>query len=114
MNFSKIIKIALAVLTLSLLTSCAPTPPGEPGEFRLKATVTAVTDRIQVEVYDSDYAFGTYIVLTDASTAYYNESGERISRSDITPGDKVEIYYGGQVMQSYPPQIFSAKIVKLD
>ena len=113
MKLSKIIKIALLVLCLGALTACDAAPTGEPGEFRLKATVTAVTDRLEVEVYDSDYAFGTYHVLTDISTAYYNANGGRISASDIKPGDRIEIYYGGQTMQSYPPQIYSAKIVKL-
>ena len=112
MKFSKIMKIALIALCLGALTSCSTPPAGEPGEFRLKATVLAVNERIEVEVYDSDYAFGVYWVLTDAATAYYNEAGERISRADIKPGDKIEIYYGGQTMQSYPPQIYSMKIVK--
>ena len=112
MKLSRIIKIALAVLCLGALTACDPTPVGEPGEFRLKATVNAVEEHLEVEVYDSDYAFGIYHVITDAATAYYNESGDRISRSDIKQDDKVEIYYGGQTMQSYPPQIYSMKIVK--
>ena len=50
MKLSRIIKIALVVLCLGALTSCSTPPRGEPGEFRIKATVLAVNERIEVEV----------------------------------------------------------------
>ena len=79
----------------------------------LKATVTALGEKLEVEVYDSDYAFGTYLVITSASTKYLDSEGNTVTRSDVKVGDKVEIYYGGQVMMSYPPQIVAAKILKI-
>lgn len=105
---------------MALLLSCAPTEDiddiqgGRPAsDFQLKATVRAVGEKIEVEVYDSDYAFGTYRVITGPATEYYDEAGKAITRTDLNVGDKVEIYYGGQVMMSLPPQIVAAKITRI-
>lgn len=117
---------ALAVLCLVLLvTGCQPSgetntddPFGKGGEvvpkvddFVLKAKVISVNDRnIEVEVIESDYAFGVYWVLTNESTVYFDKDGSSINRVDIKPDSTVEITYGGQVMMSYPPQIVAHKI----
>lgn len=118
---------ALAVICLVLLvTGCQPSgetntddPFGKGGEvvpkvddFVLKAKVISVNDRnIEVEVIESDYAFGVYWVLTNESTVYFDKDGSSINRVDIKPDSTVEITYGGQVMMSYPPQIV-AHIIK--
>ena len=81
-----------------------------PGDsVTMTATVTALGDKLEVEVTESEYTFGTYWVITD-STKFYDKLGNEISKSDIKVGDSVKIYYGGQVMLSYPPQIVAAKI----
>ena len=109
----------MATLVL-FAVGCAPSdsrtgnqnPTGE--QFVLKATVKSVSDphHIEVEVIESDYAFGVYWVLTGADTVYIDASGNSIAKSDIKVGDTVKITYGGQVMMSYPPQIVAYKIEK--
>ena len=109
----KLFILALTGIVLGGLTACVPTAPEGSDSFSLKAKITSVGEKIEVEVYDSDYAFGTYLVITDAATTYLDENGKTISRLDLTAGDRIEIFYGGQTMQSFPPQIYSPKIVKL-
>ena len=79
-------------------------------EFVLKAIVKKVeNDRIEVEVIESDYAFGIYWILT-LSTKYYNKNGSQVTRQSITVGETVEISYSGQTMLSYPPQVVAYSI----
>ena len=78
---------------------------------RMLATVNGIGDRLEVTVVESDYTFGTFIIITPDETVYLNESGEAISRDDIRVGDTLEIWYSGQVMLSYPPQTVAHKIV---
>ena len=110
----KYIALAVAILTL-LLAGCQggdATPIT--GDFNLKAIVKNTDDskRIEVEVIESDYAYGIYIVHTE-NAALIDAEGNAIKLSDIKVGDTVEINYGGQVMMSYPPQIVALKIKKL-
>ena len=110
----KILALVIAILTL-LLAGCQgvdATPIT--GDFNLKAIVKNTDDskRIEVEVIESDYAYGIYIVHTE-NAAFIDADGNAIKRSDIKVGDTVEINYGGQVMMSYPPQIVALKIKKL-
>ena len=117
----KIIKIAIMVLTLSLLSACGTSSGGgsDVGDggtvdpFVLKATVNAVGERIEVEVIESDYAFGPYWVITSDDTQFVGKNGGKITKQDIKAGDTVEITYNGQVMMSYPPQIVARKITVL-
>ena len=110
----KILALAIATLTL-FLVGCQPTgtPPIE-GQFNLKAIVksTDTTGSLEVEVVESDYAFGVYIVHTSKAT-FIDSDGQTIEASDIKVGDSIEINYGGQVMMSYPPQIVAYKIKKI-
>ena len=110
----KILALVIAILTL-LLAGCQgvdATPIT--GDFNLKAIVKNTDDskRIEVEVIESDYAYGIYIVHTK-NAAFIDAEGNAIKLSDIKVGDTVEINYGGQVMMSYPPQIVALKIKKL-
>lgn len=78
--------------------------------FILKAIVKSVEDNhIEVEVIESDYAFGVYWILTP-STKYYNKNGSQITRQSITVGETVEISYSGQTMLSFPPQVVAYQI----
>ncbi len=87
-----------------------PEIPDDGTEFVLTGIVTAISDRIEIEVINSDYAFGIYWVLVSESTTLQRADGSAISLSDIKVGDTVEITYGGQVMMSYPPQIAARKV----
>ena len=84
-------------------------------EFVLKATVNGFegTGRLSVEIVESDYAFGTYIVLVGEDTVCVDSNGNSVGVEQINSGDMVKITYGGQVMMSYPPQIAARKIVVL-
>ena len=83
--------------------------------YTLKAIVKNVDDHhIEVEIIESDYAFGIYWVLTSNSTLYYNASGSKINRNGIKIGDTVNITYSGQTMLSYPPQIVAYAIRQAD
>ena len=84
--------------------------PDDGREFVLTGIVNSVSDRIEIEVINSDYAFGIYWVLISDSTTIQRADGSKISLSNIKVGDTVEITYGGQVMMSYPPQIAARKV----
>lgn len=107
---AKICLIILSILCLCMLPSCKRDEGVPEGGFTLKARITALGEKLEVEVYDSDYAYGTYWVITPAATTYESEDGTAISRGALAVGDRIEITYGGQVMQSYPPQIVAKSI----
>ncbi|MBQ8528264.1 MAG: DUF3221 domain-containing protein [Clostridia bacterium] len=83
----------------------------ENSRVKMTAVVEGVGQKLEVTVTDSEYTFGIHWVITPDSTVYLDASGEPISRSDIKVGDTVEIWYSGQVMLSYPPQIVAHKII---
>ena len=87
---------------------------GDDGEkmnrFDMRAVVNAVSEKIEVEVIEAEYASGIYWVITSDSTVFLDRNGNEIKKSDIKAGDVVEITYNGQVMMSYPPQIVALKI----
>ena len=79
--------------------------------YTLKAIVKAVTnEHIEVEIIESDYAFGIYWVLTSSDTEYFNANGSKIGRGNIKIGNTIEIDYSGQTMLSYPPQVVAYTI----
>ena len=84
------------------------TKPGS--DFKMIAKVTDVSEKIAVDVIESEYTSGIHWVNTAKATEYFDKNGNAISRSDIKVGDTVEILYSGQVMMSYPPQIVAAQI----
>ena len=53
------------------------------------------------------------VVRSPEGVISLDASGKKISPSDIVAGDKVEIFYSGQVMLSYPPQVYAGKTRKL-
>ena len=68
------------------------------------------TRYIEVEIIDSQIAFGKYLVLVDAATVYQDSEGNEITRDDLKVDDVIEISFSGQVMMSLPPQIYAHKI----
>ena len=79
-------------------------------EFILTGIVKANNDRLEIEVINSDYAFGLYWVLTHSETEFMSKNGDTATKNDICVGDTVEISYGGQTMLSYPPQIVASRV----
>ena len=78
--------------------------------FYMTATVRNVTDRIEVDVIESEYADGIYWVIVGSDTVIYDTDSKIKEMSDIKVGDTVRILYSGQVMMSYPPQIVALEI----
>lgn len=66
---------------------------------------------IEVEIIDSQIAFGKYLVLVDAATVYQDSEGNEITRDDLKVDDVIEISFSGQVMMSLPPQIYGQRII---
>ena len=81
-------------------------------EARVKmvAEIVNLGTKIEVAVLQSEYTFGNHLVITSDATDFIGRNGEKITKSDLKVGDKVEILYGGQVMMSLPPQIVASKI----
>ncbi len=101
-------------LLLAVLLLCACSAEAKPdGSFKMTATVTALGEKLEVEVIEAEYAEGKYLVITSNESEFYDADGKEISLSDLTVGDKIEIRYGGQVMMSLPPQILAARITIL-
>ena len=114
----KYTRILWLLLALPLLFACGngdgeDTTAGSDADFVMTARITAIGERIEVDVSEGPYdASGPYWVITSDSTAYRKENGEAIARADLSVGDTVEIVYGGQVMMSYPPQIVATQITQ--
>ena len=81
-------------------------------EFVLKGIVKGYNTHLEIEVIESEYAFGIYWVIVPDNTPILDKNGSNIELSSLKEGDIVEITYNGQTMMSYPPQIVSLKIVR--
>ena len=104
--------LLLLLLALPLLLSVSAPHASEP-RVRMTARITALGERIAVEVIESPYTFGPHLVHTPPETLYRSSDGEAIDRTALAVGDVVEISYSGQVMLSYPPQIVAVEIKRL-
>ena len=82
-------------------------------EFKMKAEVVSLGEKIEVNVYEAEYADGIFLLITDEKTGFRDALDAQILRSDISVGDHIEITYSGQVMMSYPPQVYAIKIQKI-
>ena len=81
-------------------------------DFNMLAKVINNGEKLEVEVLESENnASGIYLVIIANETEFIDKVGNQILKENIECGDIVEIYYGGQVMMSYPPQIVAARIV---
>jgi hypothetical protein len=94
------------VLPCLLATGCSESAES----VKMTARVTAIGDKIEVEVIESEYFSGPFFIITGDGTEY-TKNGIKIGRDGIKVGDTVEIYYSGQVMLSYPPQVAARKII---
>ena len=83
----------------------------EEGEVVFKGQVLSnYSTFMEVEIIDSEIAFGKYIALIGAKTEFYDKDGNAIEREDITTDNVIEIVFSGQVMNSYPPKISAKRI----
>ncbi len=88
----------------------------ENGEFFFKGIVKSKdsTGHLLAEIIDSEVASGEYIVLYDDMTDFFDGSGKSVTINDVRVGDTIEIIFSGQVMLSYPAQIYANKIKILE
>ncbi len=82
-------------------------------QFVMTALVTDVHTQIEVEILSDQYNSGVMWVNFSDETKIVNAKGEKLSIANIKKGDKLEIVYSGQVMMSYPGQIYAQKITVL-
>ena len=110
----RLLKALILLLALTALTACGTNDGANPEPVegvKMTAKVTEVSDRLSVDVIESEYAYGPYLVHIGDNAKIYGKGGNTISLSDVKVGDTVEITYSGQVMMSYPPQIVALRIV---
>ncbi len=122
-TYMKKILISITLLLAALLLCACGTENNEgdgdstegtpDSSVKMTATVTAIDEKIEVNVIESDYASGIYWVITSSETAFFDADGKEIKKADLAIGDTVEILYSGQVMMSLPPQIVAARITVL-
>ena len=79
--------------------------------FIMSARVKSLGEKLLVEVIESPYADGEYVVNTSPTTNVITADGAAAFLSDIKVGDTIEITYTGQVMLSLPAQIIALEIV---
>ena len=104
-----IIKTIISCSLLLSLASC--NAQSEPEySFKMKAVIKEITNKIEVEVLEAEYAEGIYMLVYSDETVVLDKSGSSIKISDLKVGDTVEVAYNGQVMMSYPPQIAARRI----
>ena len=112
-----LVSVLLLALTLACVCACASEKEEEyefPKEgFFMKARITAINDRIEVEVIESEYASGILWVNTSEETLVLDKNGKKIEISDLAADDVIEIAYSGQIMMSYPGQIVGLAIRKI-
>ncbi len=110
----RFIGLILMMISLGALCACDGGNSGTAdGEFKMKATVTALGEKMEISVTEAEYAEGIYWVVISDSTGIYDGEGNRIDYRDISIGDTVTVSYNGQVMMSYPPQV-AAITVRLE
>ena len=114
----KKIGLLALLLILPMLFACGEVEKEESEEmltdgFKMEAEVTALDEKIEVEVIKSEYASGTFLIITSDNTSFFDKNGAKISKADLKVGDTVEIVYNGQMMMSLPPQVVALQIKKI-
>lgn len=119
-----IVALMIIIMTLSMI-GCNPSggnggidnssveERNESGEFvfKGKVIVNEHKNHIEMEIVDSEIAYGTYHVLVSESTVYTDSEGNQLTRDDVKANDIIEVVFSGQVMQSLPPKISAQKII---
>ena len=109
----KILRVVLLIISLGMLLSFNEKEKGAESIFKMKAKIENIGEKIEVDAYEGEYASGLYWLIVVSHTEFVGKDGEKISLSDLSSGDRIEVTYNGQVMMSYPAQIVALKIQKL-
>jgi len=105
----KIINFVSLIMMVIVLIGC--TNGEDVKEFKMLGLVTHLDEKIEIEVIQGEYAYGTYLIIADENTEILDSNNKKLSKSDLKINDNIEIIYSGQVMMSYPPQVYAIKIV---
>jgi hypothetical protein len=63
------------------------------------------------DLSEGDYGVsGAFWIITGPDTQFRDSEGNKITRSSLNANDIIEIEYSGQVMMSYPPQVYAKAI----
>lgn len=109
----KKLSILTLILILPMLFACGKSGDDDMNKgFSMTAKVTAVNEKIEVEVIESEFVSGPFWVITSDKTDFIDKNGKNIKKDDISVGDTLIITYNGQMMMSYPPQVAALKIKK--
>ncbi len=106
MKKAAVIALSLIILCFSL-AGCAKSTP----LYTLTGTVNDIGDHIDFTVIENSYASGIFWAITDSQTVYVFDDGEAAERTDITAGVEITVEYSGQIMMSYPGQIYAKKVI---
>jgi len=104
----KAILTAVLLVTVCLaVAGCAKSTPS----YTLTGTVNDIGNHIDFTVIENSYASGIFWAITDSQTVYVFDDGEAAERTDITAGVEITVEYSGQIMMSYPGQIYAKKVI---
>ena len=78
------------------------------------AKVKNIDQTLFVEVIESEFATGDYIVHIGENTVFFDKNGKKIQKNDIKINSTIKIVYTNQVTLSLPPQIIATSIIILD
>lgn len=80
-------------------------------KVQMVARVDKISDVLEVTVLEGEYgASGEFWILTGEETQIFDRNGKKCDLHDMKTGDEIIVYYSGQVMMSYPPQVFAWRI----
>ena len=120
MRKSKTKALSAVILAIAVLVcSCAKEEENENMEntenietnsFEMLAEIITVDEKTLVNVIEAKYAFGEYLIIIPDDIEITDAKGNKKQRTELAPGQILNITYNGQVMMSYPPQIVARKI----
>src|SRR5699024_1437553 len=109
----------ISFLLLGILVACSGkdqilvVPPNEGYSFEAK--ILKVENVLAVEPLEgeSELSSKDQINVSTSEATLLNEEREEIAFTDFQVGDKVEIYYDGNIAESYPAQIHHSGRIQL-
>ncbi len=106
--------IILIVAILLCFTAC--TPKEKESTFRATVLQNNVASLlVEPEKGSNEMKSADKISVSAVDSSVFNSQGKTIKLSDIKTGEKVEVTYGGEILESYPAQIpncFKIKVIE--
>ncbi len=109
--------VRLLFCALFALSCAAPVPPAPQQRQEtaraadIAGVVTSVQpDQIRVEATPSEFRGPKAVVKVTSATSIRDKAGNAIAASALREGQSVDVWFTGQVAQSYPLQAEAAEI----